>query len=608
MTIEQYREIQHTVPTEPGVYRFVSPSGEILYVGKAKNLRSRLSSYFSERKDMLSKTKALVRNAQTFTYTIVSSEQDALLLECSLIKEFQPRYNVMLKDGKTYPYVCIKNERFPRVFMTRRVFKDGSTYFGPYTSIQQVYAIMDVIKQLFPLRTCAFQLSEENIERNKFKVCLEYHIKNCQGACAGLESEEAYNEKITQIKNMLKGHFGNVKAYLKKEMMSYAENLEYEKAALVKNKLDAFEDYQGKSTVVSTTISDVDVYSIATDEKFAYVNFLRVTNGTITAAYTQELTKNLDEEQNDLLSFAIMELRGKFGKQTKEIILPFECEITEADVVVTLPKIGDKKKLLELSEKNVQYFLTQKRKEEMNKVAKQTSAERILRTLQKDLSMPDLPMHIECFDNSNFHGSFPVSSCVVFKNAKPSNRDYRHFNVKTVEGPNDFATMEEVVTRRYRRLLSESKPLPQLVIIDGGKGQLSSAMKSIKALGLEGKMTVIGIAKQLEEIFFPDDPIPIYIDKKSESLKLIQQCRNEAHRFGITFHRDQRSRNFTVTELTKIPGIGAATSEKLLQHFKSVKRLKDASAEEIEGIVGKAATKKVKIYFANWVEEIKGEN
>jgi excinuclease ABC subunit C len=604
MTIEQYREIQYTVPTEPGVYRFISPKGEILYVGKAKNLKSRLSSYFSERKDMLAKTKALVRNAETFTYTIVSSEQDALLLECSLIKEFQPRYNVMLKDGKTYPYICIKNERFPRVFITRRVFKDGSTYFGPYTSVNQVYAIMDVVKQLFPLRTCNFHLSEENIERNKFKVCLEYHIKNCAGACAGLESEDLYNEKINQIKNMLKGHFSNVKSYLKKEMMTFAENMEFEKAELVKQKLLSFEDYQGKSTVVSTTISDVDVYSIATDEKFAYVNFLRVSNGTITAAYTQELTKNLDEEEYDLLSFAIMELRQKFGAKTKEIIVPFEVELTENEILMTIPKIGDKKKLLELSEKNVQYFLLQKRKEEINKISKQTSAERILRTLQKDLSMSDLPMHIECFDNSNFHGSFPVSSCVVFKNAKASNRDYRHFNVKTVQGPNDFATMEEVVTRRYKRLLAENKSLPQLVIIDGGKGQLSSAMKSIRALGLEGKMTVIGIAKQLEEIFFPDDPIPIYIDKKSESLKLIQQCRNEAHRFGITFHRDQRSRGFTVTELTKIPGIGDATSEKLLSHFKSVKQLRVAKAEDIEAIVGKAATKKVLTYFKDSVETI----
>jgi excinuclease ABC subunit C len=597
MTIDQYRTIQHTVPTEPGVYRFISPKGEILYVGKAKNLRSRLSSYFSERRDMLAKTKALVKTADHFVYTIVNSEQDALLLECTLIKEYQPRFNVMLKDGKSYPYICIKNERFPRVFQTRRVIKDGSTYFGPYTSIQQVYVIQDLIKQLFPLRTCPHVLSAETIAKGKVKLCLEYHIKNCMGACQGLESEEEYNEKISQIKNILKGHFGNVKVYLKKEMLAYAEDLAFEKAELVKQKLNALDDYQGKSTVVSTTISDVDVFSIATDETFAYVNFLRVSNGAVISAYTQELTKNLDDDEQHLLVYAVLALREKFGNRNKEIIVPFEIEIPENELLVTVPKIGDKKKLLEVSEKNVQYFLLQKRKEEINKVNKQSSEERILRTLQKDLQMTDLPMHIECFDNSNFHGSFPVSSCVVFKNAKPAKRDYRHYNVKTVEGPNDFATMEEVVYRRYKRLLSESAPLPQLVIIDGGKGQLSSAMKSLKALGLEGKMTVVGIAKQLEEIFFPDDPIPLYIDKKSESLKLIQQARNEAHRFGITFHRDQRSRGFTVTELTKIAGIGATTSEKLLTHFKSVKKIKEAGVEALAEVVGRKAAEKVIAYF-----------
>ena len=599
MTIEQYREMQHTVPTEPGVYRFISPKGEILYVGKAKSLRSRLSSYFSERRDMLAKTKALVKTAERFEYTIVNSEQDALLLECTLIKENQPRFNVMLKDGKSYPYICIKNERFPRVFVTRRVIKDGSTYFGPYTSGQQVYVIQDLFKQLFPLRTCPHALTKEAIDKGKIKLCLEYHIKNCMGACQGLETEDTYNEKIAQIKNILKGNFGNVRNYLKREMQVFAEDLEFEKAEIVKQKLKALEDYQGKSTVVSTTISDVDVFSIATDETFAYVNFLRVSNGAVISAYTQELTKNLDEDEQHLLTYAILALREKFGNRNKEIIVPFEVEVPENEILITVPKIGDKKKLLEVSEKNVQYFLLQKRKEEINKVNKQSSEERILRTLQKDLQMSDLPMHIECFDNSNFHGSFPVSSCVVFKNAKPAKRDYRHYNVKTVVGPNDFATMEEIVYRRYKRLLSESAPLPQLVIIDGGKGQLSFAMKSIKALGLEGKMTVIGIAKQLEEIFFPDDPIPLYIDKKSESLKLIQQARNEAHRFGITFHRDQRSRGFTVTELTKIAGVGATTSEKLLTHFKSVKKIREASADDLAAIIGKKAAKKVVEYFIN---------
>ena len=598
MTIEQYRSIQHTVPTAPGVYRFISATGVILYVGKAKSLRNRLSSYFSERRDMLAKTKAMVRTAVKFEYTIVNSEQDALLLECTLIKEYQPKYNVMLKDGKTYPYFCIKNEPFPRVFVTRRVIKDGSLYFGPYTALQQVYVIRDLIKQLFPLRTCPYVLSQENIERKKVKLCLEYHIKNCLGPCQALESKSEYDEKITQIKNILKGNFGSVRQYLKQEMLQFAEQLEFERAELVRQNLQALEDYQGKSTVVSTTISDVDVFSIATDEQFAYVNFLRVSNGAVISAYTQELTKNLDDEPENLLLYAILALREKFGNKNREIIVPFELSVPENEVIITIPKIGDKRKLLEVSEKNVQYFLQQKRKEQINKAGKQSSSERILRTLQKDLNMSELPIHIECFDNSNLHGSFPVSSCVVFKNAKPSKRDYRHFNVKTVEGPNDFATMEEVVTRRYKRLLNENQSLPQLVIIDGGKGQLGAAMKSIKALGLEGKMTVVGIAKQLEEIFFPGDPLPLYIDKKSESLKLIQQARNEAHRFGITFHRDQRSRGFTTTILSEIPGIGAVTAEKLLTHFKSVKQLSKATREKIESVVGKAAAKKVVDYFS----------
>ncbi|MFZ4543764.1 MAG: excinuclease ABC subunit UvrC [Saprospiraceae bacterium] len=598
MTIEKYREMQHTVPTAPGVYRFISAKGDIIYVGKAKSLRSRLSSYFSERRDMLAKTKAMVKIAERFEYTIVNSEQDALLLECTLIKENQPRYNVMLKDGKTYPYFCIKNERFPRVFTTRQVVKDGSLYFGPYTALQQVYVIRDLIKQLFPLRTCPYALTAETIEKKKVKLCLEYHIKNCLGPCQGLETVESYDEKITQIKNILKGNFGSVKQYLKKEMSDYADNLEFEKAELVRQKLNALEDYQGKSTVVSTTISDVDVFSIATDEQFAYVNFLRVSNGAVISAYTQELTKNLDDEPENLLLFAILTLREKFGNRNKEIIVPFELVVPENDVVITVPKIGDKRKLLEVSEKNVQYFLLQKRKEQINKSNKQSSEERILRTLQKDLNMADLPMHIECFDNSNFHGSFPVSSCVVFKNAKPAKRDYRHFNVKTVEGPNDFATMEEVVYRRYKRLLAEDQSLPQLVIIDGGKGQLSAAMKSIKALGLEKQMAIVGIAKHLEEIFFPEDPIPLYIDKKSESLKLIQQARNEAHRFGITFHRNQRSKGFTITELTEIEGIGNATADKLLAHFKSMKQLSEAEIDKIEAVVGKSAAKKVFKFFS----------
>jgi excinuclease ABC subunit C len=598
MTTSDFQEIAPTLPTQPGVYKYIDPKGTILYVGKAKNLKSRLSSYFGERKDRQLKTKALVRLAHHIEFTIVGSEQDALLLECQLIKQYQPRYNVMLKDGKTYPYICIKAERFPRVFVTRRVIKDGSTYFGPYTSGQRVYALMDLIKQLFPLRTCVFALTKENIEKGKIKLCLEYHIKNCMGACAGLESEEAYNEKITQIRNMLKGQYGAVKTHLKKEMATFAENLEFEKAQHTKEQLTAFEDYQGKSTIVSSTISDVDIFALASDEKMAYISYLKVVNGAIIHTYILELEKNLEEEEEDtMLAFAMPYLRDKFNSDNKEIIAPFELKLEDPSVFFTIPKIGDKKKLLDLAQKNAEFHVLQKRKQEALRAQKVTSAERILTKLKEDLQMDVLPMHIECFDNSNLQGTDPVSSCVVFRNAKPAKRDYRHFNVKTVEGPNDFASMEEVVMRRYKRLLAEGTPLPQLIIIDGGKGQLSAAMKSLNALGIADKVTVVGIAKQLEEIFFPNDPLPLYIDKKSESLVLIQQCRNEAHRFGITFHRNQRSKNFIQTELTGIEGIGETTAEKLLTHFGSVIKVKEATAEELEAVIGKAATKKVKTYF-----------
>jgi len=569
----------------------------ILYVGKAKNLKNRLASYFGNKKHQQNKTKALVKNADRFEYTIVETEQDALLLEATLIKKFQPRYNVMLKDGKTYTYICVKKERFPRVFITRRVFRDGSTYFGPYTSKHRIKVILDMIKALFPLRTCNLNLTADNIKKGKFKVCLEYHIKNCLGPCEGLEEEATYNERIAQIKNMLRGNFGAVKQHFKSLMQEYAENLEFEKAQDLKEKLTAFEDYQGKSTVVSTSIRDLDIFYIATDEKRAYVNFLKVINGAIMNTHTLELTKNLDDDEKKLLAFGIDELRKKFNSITKEIILPYQINLLEEDITITVPKIGDKKKLLDLAEKNVKYFLMQQRKQEINAIKKETSAERILKTMKEDLQMDELPFHIECFDNSNMQGSFPVSSCVVFKNAKPSKRDYRHFNIKTVEGPNDFASMEEVVYRRYSRLVKEEKPLPNLVIIDGGKGQLSATMKIMRALKLENKITVIGIAKRLEEIFFPDDPIPLYINKKSETLKVIQQARNEAHRFAITFHRNQRSRHFTSTELTNISGIGDKTAQKLLSHFGSVKKIKTALESELIEIVGKVAARKVKAYF-----------
>ncbi len=597
MTNEDFKKIAPLLPKQPGVYEFKEKEGTVLYVGKAKNLKNRLTSYFGDKKYIAYKTRTMVKNAHHIDFTIVETEQDALLLENTLIKKLQPRYNVMLKDGKSYSYICIKKERFPRVFITRRVIKDGSTYFGPYTSKAQIKTVLELIKSLFPLRTCNFHLSQSNIEKGKFKVCLEYHIKNCLGPCENLETEEDYNKKIDQIKNILKGNFGAVKAHFKNIMQEQAENLEFEKAHIIKQKLTAFEDYQSKSTVVSATIRDVDVFSIATDEKNAYVNYLKVVNGALINTHTLEMTKNLNDNEKELLAYAIPNLREKFNSIAEEIILPFNVPLLDETLKITLPKRGDKRKLLELSEKNVKYYLLQKKKQAIAKQNKQPAEERILRTLQEDLQMDELPLHIECFDNSNMQGSYPVSSCVVFRNAKPAKKDYRHYNVKTVEGPNDFASMEEVVFRRYRRLIEEEQSLPQLIIIDGGKGQLSSAVNSLKKLDILEKVTVIGIAKRLEEIYFPEDPLPLYINKKSESLKLIQQARNEAHRFAITFHRNQRSKDFTSTELTDIPGVGAKTAEKLLQHFKSVKRIKEASPEELDQVVGKAVAEKVRKYF-----------
>jgi excinuclease ABC subunit C len=603
MTNEDYKAIANTAPNQPGVYQFIDERGEILYVGKAKNLRKRIASYFGERRDRLHKTRVMVKNAHRVEFTIVLTEADALLLENTLIKQHQPRYNVSLRDDKSYSYLCIKKERFPRVFITRRVIKDGSTYFGPFTSKARLKAILDLIKQLFPLRTCTFNLSSENIERGKFKVCLEYHIKNCEGPCEGLESEENYQEKIAQIKNILRGNFSAVTHHFRAEMRRHAQALEFEKAQSLKEKLAAFEDYQHKSTVVSVTIRDVDVFSIVSDEKSAYVNYLKVVNGALIHSHIQELVKNLDEDEKDLLEYAIPRLRERFNSIAPEVIAPFRVQMEESAPRLTVPQKGDKKKLLELSENNARFFLAQKRKEAATQERKQTPAERILRTLQEDLRMGALPLHIECFDNSNLQGSHPVSSCVVFFQAKPSKKDYRHYNIKTVEGPDDFASMAEVVYRRYRRLLDEDKPLPQLIIIDGGKGQLSAAARSLEQLGVDGRVTVIGIAKRLEEIFFPNDPLPLYINKKSESLKLIQQARNEAHRFALTFHRDQRSRRFTVSELTEIPGIGARSAEKLLTRFGSVKKVRQASLEEIAATIGAAAAKKVRAYFAKMEKE-----
>lgn len=597
MTREDYNKISPTLPHEPGVYRFLDEKDEVLYVGKAKNLKKRLASYFSQSKNQVYKTRMMVKNAHRIFFTIVETESDALLLENSLIKKFQPRYNVMMKDGRSYSYICIKNERFPRVFLTRKVIKDGSTYFGPYTSRYRVNIILNLIKQLFPLRTCTYNLSEKNINAGKFKLCLEYHIENCEGPCTGLESEEVYNDKIAQIKNILKGHFREVIRHFKGEMQAYAENMEFEKAHEIKEKLAAFEDYQGKSTVVSTSIRDVDVFAIANDEKEAYISYLKVIDGAIIHTHVQEVVKNLNDEVQDILTYVIPELRERFNSISPEVLVEMELAQLSSEYKLVIPQIGDKKKLLDLAAKNAKYYILQKQKEAANRVKKQTSTERILRTLQQDLQMDELPVHLECFDNSNIQGTNPVASCVVFKNAKPSKKDYRHFNIKTVVGPDDFASMREIIYRRYSRLLKEKAPLPQLVIIDGGKGQLSSAMESIRELGLENKITVIGIAKRLEEIFFPGDSIPLYINKKSESLKLLQHARNESHRFAINFHRDQRSRNMIDSELTKILGIGEKTAQKLLTYYGSVKKVKAADEKELIELIGTAMAKKVMKHF-----------
>jgi excinuclease ABC subunit C len=595
---EDFKAIVNAIPTEPGVYRYLDEDDTILYVGKAKNLRNRLSSYFGDKKHQQYKTITLVRNAKRIEFTVVDSEADALLLENTLIKKFQPRYNVMLKDGKSYAYICVKNEHFPRVFFTRKVIRDGSQYFGPYTSKYRVNILLDIIKKLMALRTCNLNLSPDNIAKAKYKVCLEYHIKNCAGPCEALESEAAYNDKIDQIKNILKGNFGHVKKFIVTQMKVYANKLEYEQAQALKDKLIAFEDYQSSSTVVSTTIRDVDVFAIKKDDQMAYVNYLKIINGALINTDISELVMNLDEELDHLLSYTIPIIREKFNSIAPEVIVAEKIVLADQKIIVTIPSRGDKKKLLELADKNIDYYLLQKRRDEISHQKKVSPAERILTTLKKDLQMEAVPLHIECFDNSNIQGTNPVSSCVVFKNAKPSNKDYRHFNVKSVEGPNDFASMEEVVYRRYKRMLDEGNSLPQLIIIDGGKGQLSSAMLSLEKLGIVDKVTVIGIAKKLEEIFFPGDSLPLYINKKSESLKLIQQARNEAHRFAISFHRDQRSKNFLGTQLTNIPGVGNVTAEKLLKAFGSVTRLREADPIEIEKVIGKANTKKV-IDFLN---------
>jgi excinuclease ABC subunit C len=583
-----------TLPDNPGVYQYYDKEGKILYVGKAKNLKKRVSSYFSKVHDN-AKTNVLVRKIASIQHIVVFNETDALLLENNLIKKLQPRYNVLLKDDKTYPWICIKNEPFSRIFPTRRMIKDGSEYYGPYTSFKTVHTLMDLIKELYPLRTCQYDLSAANIRSGKYKVCLEYHIGNCKGPCEGLETLENYQNQIEAIRQILKGNFKESLKSFKKRMLHYAEKMQFEEAQKIKEKIEVLENYQSKSTVFNPKISNIDVFSIVSDESMGYVNFLQIARGAIIRSHTLELKKKLDESDEELLELAVVELRERFHLQSKEIILPFHLDLGDA-VKVTVPQLGDKKQILELSIRNAKYYRMDQLKQ-IQIVDPERHTNRIMAQMKKDLHLSVEPRHIECFDNSNIQGTNPVSACVVFKDGKPSKKDYRHFNIKTVEGPNDFASMEEVVYRRYKRLLDENESLPQLIIIDGGKGQLSSALKSLDDLGLRGKIAIIGIAKRLEELFYPDDPIPLYLDKKSETLKVIQQLRNEAHRFGITHHRDKRSKSALQTSLETIPGIGEKTMIALIKHFKSVKRMSQATEKELSEVVGVAKAKKISEFY-----------
>lgn len=585
------------IPQKPGIYQFWSETEELIYIGKAKNLKSRVSSYFNKDNFRVNaKTRILVSKIRKITFTIVDTEIDAWLLENSLIKKHQPRYNVMLKDDKTYPWIIIKNEKFPRIFWTRRIIRDGSTYFGPYASVGMMHTILGMIKEIYPLRTCTLPLSRENIHSGKFRVCLEYQIGNCKGPCQAYQTENDYNLSISDIKEILNGKTGSVIRRLKNQLEESVNGLNFELAHNLKQKLDLLDNYQSKSTIVNSSITDVDVFSIATDDKHAFVNFLKVMNGTVIQTQTLEIKKRLDESDEELLSIAITEFRSRFDSNSKEIIIPFELEIPDSGIKLTVPKLGEKKKLLELSQKNVAYFKREKL-DQYEKLNPELRTDRLLSQMMKDLRLNQLPIHIECFDNSNFHGKFPVSAIVVFKNAKPSKKDYRHFNVKTVEGPDDFATMEEAVFRRYKRLLEEEQSLPQLIVVDGGKGQLSSAIKSLKLLGIDKQVTIIGIAKRLEEIYYPGDQYPLYLDKKSETLKIIQQLRDEAHRFGITFHRKKRNIATLASELESIPGVGKTSAEKLLRHFKSVKKIKEADKKELLEILNKSQTEALLDYF-----------
>jgi len=589
-----------SLPNAPGVYQYYDKDEVILYVGKAKNLKKRVSSYFTKTHDN-GKTRVLVKKIVSIKHIVVDTEADALLLENNLIKKYQPRYNIMLKDDKTYPWICIKKERFPRIFLTRRIIKDGSDYFGPYTHVRTARALLDLIKELYKIRTCNFDLSTKNVSEGKYKVCLDYHIGNCKGPCEGLQTEINYDNDIKAIRNIIKGNFKESLEALHVLMLKYAENMEFEEAQSIKEKVDLLANYQSKSTVVNPSIHNVDVFSIISDESYGYINFFKISNGAIIQSHTTEIKKKLDETDKELLELVIVELRQRFNLETKEIYVPFHVDLGD-DIKVTVPKLGDKKRIVELSERNAKYFRQEKFKQ-IKIVDPERHVKRIMGQMKADLRLASEPRHIECFDNSNIQGTHPVAACVVFKDGKPSKKEYRHYNIKTVEGPDDYASMEEVVFRRYKRLLTEEQPLPQLIVIDGGKGQLSSAVKSLDLLGLRNKIAIIGIAKRLEEIYYPEDPIPLYLDKKSESLKIIQFLRNEAHRFGITFHRNKRSKSAISNELESIPGIGEQTVVSLLRYFKSAKRVQAASFEDVKMVIGDARATKVVNYFKTKIKE-----
>lgn len=584
-----------TLPEKPGVYQYFDQEGKIIYVGKAKNLKKRVSSYFTKKHDS-PKVSVLVKQIVNLKYIVVDTEEDALLLENNLIKEYLPRYNIMLKDDKSYPWLCITNEHFPRIFKTRKIYKDGSRFFGPFSSVNTLHILLSLIRDIYPLRTCKLNLSPENINTGKYKVCLQYHIHKCKGPCANLQTEEEYLQMITEVQEIAKGNINAIIQYLERQMRSLAEELKFEEAQIIKEKYDALERYKSKSIVTTLTQDDFDVFAYDDDDKSAYINILRISKGSIIQGYTIEYAKRLDEPKEEILAMAIVELRSRLKSTSKQSLVPFLPDLELNNVIFSTPIKGDKKKLLELSMQNVREYKLEKLKQ-TEKLNPDHRMIRILTTLQKDLKMKDLPMHIECFDNSNIQGTNPVAACVVFRKAKPAKRDYRHFNIKTVEGPNDFASMEEVVYRRYRRMLDEETPLPQLIVIDGGKGQLGMAMSALRQLDIASQITVIGIAKRLEEIYFAEDPIPLYLDKNSESLKLIQQLRDEAHRFGITHHRNRRSKSQVTSELDSITGIGEKSKKDLLSHFKSVKRLRMATKDEISKIVGNKRASIIYGYF-----------